>query len=67
MSILPKSIIRFNSGSRPLEILICGGKEPSDAPLTNRFIGDWLLPVWQRDLVSTVEQNTAFIESAFMG
>ncbi|WP_186731579.1 hypothetical protein [Vibrio cyclitrophicus] len=42
MSRLPKSIIRFNSESRPLEILICGGKEPSDAPWTNRFIGFYL-------------------------
>ncbi len=40
MSRLPKSIIRFSSGSHPIEMLICGGKEPSDDPWTSRFIGD---------------------------
>ncbi|MEZ8056920.1 hypothetical protein [Vibrio splendidus] len=51
MSRLPKSIIRFGSGSHPIEMLIYGGKEPSDDPWTSRFIGDWPLPVWQRGLV----------------
>ncbi|NOI32021.1 DUF262 domain-containing protein [Vibrio coralliilyticus] len=67
MSRLPKSIIRFSSGARPLELLICGGKEKSDYPWTNRFIGSWPLPTWQRGLVWTIEQKIAFIESVFMG
>lgn len=67
MSRLPTPIIRFTSGSRPLEMLICGGKERKDYPWASRFIGDWPLPVWQRGLVWTLEQKVAFIESVFIG
>lgn len=67
MSRLPTPIIRFSSGSRPLEMLICGGKEKRDYPWTDRFIGDWPLPTWQRGLVWTTAQKVAFIESVFIG
>ncbi|MFW1108333.1 DUF262 domain-containing protein [Vibrio parahaemolyticus] len=67
MNRLPAPIIRFSSGSRPLEILICGGKEKSDYPWASRFIGGWPLPSWQRGLVWTVEQKVSFIESVFIG
>ncbi|ALR95834.1 DUF262 domain-containing protein [Vibrio alginolyticus] len=64
---LPTPIIRFSSGSRPLEMLICGGKEKRDYPWTDRFIGGWPLPTWQRGLVWTTAQKVAFIESVFIG
>ncbi|HGZ7314667.1 TPA: DUF262 domain-containing protein [Vibrio parahaemolyticus] len=67
MSRLPTPIIRFSSGSRPLEMLICGGKEKRDYPWADRFIGDWPLPTWQRGLVWTTVQKVAFIESVFIG
>lgn len=67
MSRLPKPIIRFNSRSMPLELLICGGKQESDYPWTNRFVGGWPLPAWQRDLVWTLDQKVSFIESVFIG
>ncbi|EGQ9133158.1 DUF262 domain-containing protein [Vibrio parahaemolyticus] len=67
MNRLPAPIIRFSSGSRPLEMLICGGKEKRDYPWADRFIGDWPLPTWQRGLVWTIAQKVAFIESVFIG
>lgn len=67
MNRLPKPIIRFRSGSRPIEMLICGGKEKADYPWTTRFVGDWPLPEWQRGLVWSTEQKISFIESVFIG
>lgn len=67
MNRLPEPVIRFSSSSMPLELLICGGKEATDYPWAKRFIGDWPLPEWQRDLVWTTEQKISFIQSAFIG
>ncbi|QXM18781.1 hypothetical protein [Vibrio phage ST2-1pr] len=64
---IPRPIIRFTSGSMPIELLICGGKEESDYPWAKRFIGGWPLPSWQRGLVWSVEEKVAFIESVFIG
>ena len=65
---MPKPIIRFNSTSMQIAGLVehTGyGKEAY--PWTDRFIGKFPLPSWQRELVWTVEQNVSFIESVFMG
>ncbi|BBM67850.1 MULTISPECIES: DUF262 domain-containing protein [Vibrio] len=67
MNRLPKPIIHFTSGSRPLELLICGGKERRDYPWTSRFIGDWPLPMWQRELCWTQAENVSFLESVYQG
>jgi len=64
---LPKPIINFTSGSRPLELLICGGKSESDYPWAKRFIGGWPIPNWQRSLVWAQEQKVAFIDSVYRG
>ncbi|MDN2483860.1 DUF262 domain-containing protein [Vibrio agarivorans] len=67
MTRLPKPIIEFRSGSLPIELLICGGKNVSDYPWADRFVGDWPLPKWQRGLVWNTKQKQAFIESVYIG
>ncbi|WP_233071675.1 DUF262 domain-containing protein [Motilimonas eburnea] len=65
---LPKPVIRFASSSTSIHALVANSGFGKEAyPWTNRFIGRFPLPSWQRELVWSQEQKISFIESVFMG
>lgn len=66
---LPKPIIKFATGSTGVGELVrdSSGYSADDYPWTDRMLGRFPLPSWQRGLVWSEQKNQDFIHSIFQG
>lgn len=65
---LPKPVIHFVSTSTTISALVTDSGYGKEAyPWTDRMVGRFPLPAWQRQLVWSVDQKRSFIESVFQG
>ncbi|WP_318521281.1 DUF262 domain-containing protein [Photobacterium leiognathi] len=65
---LPQPVISFSTTSTTIQGLIShSGYGKESYPWTDRMIGRFPLPSWQRGSVWTREQQLSFIESVFQG